>query len=211
MRRVEALLVAVVLAVFAVGIALLPLQMPWLTRTLSARYSKLPPAEAAPLAEAARQYVTSGDIDARRKLEDSLAPDAIPHLDDVERVLTGARLAVVALAIGLALWFALRGRHELRSVAEAFGLAAVFLLAGMVIIGVTALIDFTSFFSAFHELFFEPGTWTFPSDSVLIRLLPEPFWAAAAGVWGAVVAVIGVVYAAAAVAIVRRAEGEAIA
>jgi uncharacterized membrane protein len=31
-------------------------------------------------------------------------------------------------------------------------------------------------FLAFHELFFEPGTYLFPADSDLIRLFPEPFW-----------------------------------
>ena len=48
----------------------------------------------------------------------------------------------------------------------------------------------TAFFSAFHGLFFAEGTWTFPSDSVLIRLFPESFWTMAGVTWAALVGLI---------------------
>ena len=42
-------------------------------------------------------------------------------------------------------------------------------------------------FTTFHGVFFAAGTWTFPSDSLLIRLFPESFWIAAAAAWAALV------------------------
>lgn len=32
------------------------------------------------------------------------------------------------------------------------------------------------FFTAFHNVFFDPGTWTFPTSDTLIRLFPERLW-----------------------------------
>jgi integral membrane protein (TIGR01906 family) len=38
------------------------------------------------------------------------------------------------------------------------------------------LVAFGVIFVAFHEVFFEPGTWTFYYSDTLIRLFPERFW-----------------------------------
>tara|TARA_A100001037_G_C15073069_1_gene600386 strand:+ start:198 stop:857 length:660 start_codon:yes stop_codon:yes gene_type:complete len=38
------------------------------------------------------------------------------------------------------------------------------------------LLNFNSFFTTFHELLFEDGTWTFASTDMLIRLFPLKFW-----------------------------------
>ncbi len=204
MRAVESALIALLLAALAAGVALVPLTTSWMTRSLAVRYSQLPPEEAVPLAEAARKYVVSGDADARRMLEASLAPDAVPHLDDVERVISGARLATAGIAFVLVIWFVWRGRRELGLVARALGIAGLVLLAATTLVGVVALTDFDTFFSAFHALFFAPGTWTFPSDSVLIRLVPEAFWAAEAAIWGVLVVLVGGVYVVSAALLRRR-------
>jgi integral membrane protein (TIGR01906 family) len=39
-----------------------------------------------------------------------------------------------------------------------------------------ALLSFGVFFVAFHNVFFEPGTWMFEFSDTLIRLFPERFW-----------------------------------
>ena len=59
--------------------------------------------------------------------------------------------------------------------------SAVFVLLA----AAAAVLDFSAFFTAFHGLFFEAGTWTFPYDSLLIRLFPESFWVAAGVGWAA--------------------------
>lgn len=49
----------------------------------------------------------------------------------------------------------------------------------VILVGLTTLfvlIGFGFFFVAFHEVLFDPGTWTFAYSTTLIRLFPERFW-----------------------------------
>jgi integral membrane protein (TIGR01906 family) len=49
----------------------------------------------------------------------------------------------------------------------------------ILLIGVLAVLIAVSFeflFVGFHELLFDPGTWTFPYSDTFIRLYPERFW-----------------------------------
>jgi integral membrane protein (TIGR01906 family) len=48
------------------------------------------------------------------------------------------------------------------------------ILVGLIIFLV--LLSFGAFFVGFHEVFFDPGTWTFLFSDTLIRLFPERFW-----------------------------------
>ncbi len=48
------------------------------------------------------------------------------------------------------------------------------LLVGTIIVFV--LLSFGVFFVAFHDVFFQPGTWMFQYSDTLIRLFPERFW-----------------------------------
>ena len=41
---------------------------------------------------------------------------------------------------------------------------------------VFVLLSFGVFFVAFHNVFFDPGTWMFEFSDTLIRLFPERFW-----------------------------------
>lgn len=51
---------------------------------------------------------------------------------------------------------------------------------------VVALVNWDFFFTGFHKLFFEGGTWYFLYSDTLIRLFPEQFWFDAALTIGAV-------------------------
>ncbi len=99
------------------------------------------------------------------------------HMVDVKNVVQVAnRVWFVALLVvlGAALW-AWRGGWF-----SAFWLAAV--RGGWITIGLVAatlifvLVAFGVFFVFFHEIFFQPGTWTFLYSDTLIRLFPERFW-----------------------------------
>lgn len=115
---------------------------------------------------------------------------AVSHLADVRAVISGARFATgltsLLLAVYVAWCIAARRFDRLRAGmrAGAWSLAGVVVLAG-----VAAVTDFESFFARFHGLFFAAGTWTFPYDSLLIRLFPEAFWASAGASWAALTAV----------------------
>lgn len=101
----------------------------------------------------------------------------LKHMQDVKVTVQGA-LAVwyVSLAAVLVLgvwswgagWFNAY-RHGLAR----GGWLTVFLLAGVILI---VLLSFGVFFVAFHNVFFEPGTWMFLWSDTLIRLFPERFW-----------------------------------
>jgi integral membrane protein (TIGR01906 family) len=118
-------------------------------------------------------------------LERARLPDSSPafttreieHMADVRAVFGAAlRLQLVAVVV-LALLALALSRTVLRP-AVPLGL----LLGALVTLAVAALaipvilLGFEGFFARFHELFFDPGTWQFPSSDTLIRLYPERFW-----------------------------------
>lgn len=183
-KRAESLVMGLVLGVVALGAALMLLELPWFTRLLSARHSEMADAVALPLAEASRRLVVYGDEVARSVLSGFMTPDAVVHLDDVRRVIAAANLLTLVLAATALIWVVVRGRRDRPLLADALRAAAVIIGGSVALAVLVATLDFDSFFSAFHGLFFEPGTWTFPSDSVLIRLFPEPFWTSAGLAWG---------------------------
>lgn len=114
----------------------------------------------------------------------SLSPDAVAHLDDVNVVITNATYALAAVAcLALALIVALGTRCGARRVGGVFAAAGSAVLAAFALLGIWALADFDGFFAAFHSLFFASGSWTFPSDSLLITSLPTAFWVGMGIIW----------------------------
>ena len=196
MHRIATVLVGLALAVLVIGLALMPLTHPPFTRVLAERFSLaeeagLPRDRMLDVAEQVRSFVVDSAgptlpdaVDGRSGFDAS----AVSHLVDVRRVITGARLAVWALAIFLALWLGVQVvRRRLDRVARAMRAAAIWCAVLVVLAALAGVLDFDTLFSAFHGLFFAEGTWTFASDSLLIQTFPEAFWATAAGVWAGLV------------------------
>ena len=212
MSRLSVVIPAVLLFVFALGAPLLPLQLPFFTAALSARYSlteeaQLPPATMQAVAEQVRAFVVTGEgelpetVDGRPGFD----TEAVSHLRDVAEVLSAARTLTIVLGVGLVVWVVVAVRRgRVGDVGRALLLAALAIAVGVALALVAALVDFGAFFSGFHALFFAEGTWTFPYDSLLIRLFPEPFWTAAGLSWAVGIAVLAVVYGAIGGALVRR-------
>lgn len=148
------------------------------------------------LAEEVRVFVTDTDapplptvVDGKLAFND----EAVSHLIDVRDVVLAGRwatlvAAVLLLAVGL--YVVSTGRStELKAGLKWGGL----LLVGTVGVSLLAgLLDFDSFFAAFHGVFFQPGTWTFPADSLLILVFPSGFWVLAGAITGVVTATFGV-------------------
>lgn len=101
----------------------------------------------------------------------------IEHMADVRGVFGAAlRLQLVA-AVALALVALALSRTPLRhAVPLGLMLGALVTLAVALLAIPVILLGFDGFFARFHEIFFEPGTWRFPSSDTLIRLYPERFW-----------------------------------
>ncbi|HOT91628.1 MAG TPA: TIGR01906 family membrane protein [Anaerolineae bacterium] len=101
----------------------------------------------------------------------------VGHMDDVklvyDRLTTAAALACIVAAV--AVWWLVRNGHAavVWGALSDGGLVTLCLLVGL---GVWMAVGFESFFTAFHGVFFESGTWLFDYSDTLIRLFPLQFW-----------------------------------
>ena len=102
----------------------------------------------------------------------------IVHMQDV-RDLVGTLLAFqlwAAVAVAVAA-LALAVHPTTRTIVPRglrYGVLASVPVAAVV--GLFMLVTWDSFFTRFHEVFFEGDTWRFPVTDTLIRLYPDEFW-----------------------------------
>ena len=118
-------------------------------------------------------------------LADLELPDGTPahnereldHMDDVKRVYSGLTLAVAGclVASGVSAWQLARSGDGC-AVWQALIRGAALTLVLLVALGSWMLLAFDRFFTLFHDVFFQPGTWTFYYSDTLIRLFPFRFW-----------------------------------
>lgn len=118
-------------------------------------------------------------------LERARLPDGTPaftereieHMDDVRLVFGRALRLQLAALVALAVLALVLARTSLRrAVPGGLLLGSLLTLAVAVLAIPVILLGFEGFFTRFHELFFDPGTWRFPTSDTLIRLYPERFW-----------------------------------
>jgi len=106
----------------------------------------------------------------------------LSHMLDVKAVVRGALRvwqggALLALGLGLLVWrFA--GTSALAASLEAGGKITLGLMLAIVL---GLVLAFSVLFVGFHQVFFDPNTWTFLFSDTLIRLFPERFWQVAFG------------------------------
>lgn len=103
----------------------------------------------------------------------------IAHMVDVRHIFDGIRVAVAIYALAL-IASILRLKRENVLLKEMQSLAkygAMGTLAIVLVLGVLVSLDFTKYFIAFHELFFNNDLWLLdPETDVLIQMLPEVFF-----------------------------------
>ena len=100
------------------------------------------------------------------------------HMEDVKllvgRVLILWRTSIL-LVIGSFMWLYFKpNTDDIIKQSVSYG-------SGVIVVGIIALlayilINFDSFITNFHQIFFEAGTWTFSYTDMLIRLFPPRFW-----------------------------------
>ena len=101
----------------------------------------------------------------------------LSHMKDVKSVVSGMRLAMAVLAIGILVSL----QASIHSGKKQYFLKAMH-FGGWLTIGLILAIllfialSFDTIFSWFHQLFFESGTWQFYTSDTLIRLFPLRFW-----------------------------------
>ncbi len=101
----------------------------------------------------------------------------LSHMIDVKVTVKAAlRVWVVSMlllaGLGIAAWFTGWWDTFLIGIRRGSWLT-VFALATIVLL---VLLSFGMLFVTFHNIFFQPGTWTFQYSDTLIRLFPERFW-----------------------------------
>ena len=203
MRRLagiaETVAVAMLWTAVAVGLAALALTIPVYT-TMTSRWLGVPataglsPADTLRLSGNVRALVSDRGYDplpSRYRGQAAFDASAVSHLMDVRAVLGGTKAATGAAAALLAVWVGwCVGRKRWRALRRGMVAGGWLTLVAVLLAASAAIIDFEIFFAGFHGLFFKAGTWTFPEDSLLIRLFPERFWATAGLVWGTLSALI---------------------
>ncbi len=108
--------------------------------------------------------------------EIALLPEEVQHMVDVKGVMDGFFITHgIALAVAVAATVLLLRRAPMRWVlAVRHGILITAALLALV--AAAALVDFDVFFTLFHRIFFQEGTWTFFYEDTLIQLYPLPFW-----------------------------------
>ena len=100
------------------------------------------------------------------------------HMQDV-KVVTGRVLWVWrgALLFALTAGVALARQPATRPLLRAGLMAgAAIVVVAVVVLLAYVLLNFNSFFTNFHRVFFESGSWMFSYSDTLIRLFPLRFW-----------------------------------
>jgi integral membrane protein (TIGR01906 family) len=106
------------------------------------------------------------------------AASEISHMLDVKRVADGLwRVQLIAGVIVIAGTLLLLVRRATRDSAYSALFWGGILTTGLLaLLAVFVLLSWQTFFIAFHDAFFAPGTWTFDWSDSLIRLYPEKFF-----------------------------------
>jgi integral membrane protein (TIGR01906 family) len=193
---VEVVLAALLWVVLSVGSSVLALTVPVYTSAMTQALgvpasSGLSASDVIHLSGEVRAFVADASYDplpATWRGAPAFDAAAVSHLQDVRSVISVARLASGAAALLLAVYVAFGiARRRFTRLRSGMHAAAWALVAAVGLAAVAGLLDFDTLFSSFHSLFFASGTWTFPADSMLIRLFPEPFWIASGACWAALV------------------------
>lgn len=99
------------------------------------------------------------------------------HMEDVKNVVKATLWVLyismaVLILLGVWSWWG-DWRMDFRQGLARGGWLTVIMIASILLFVVAA---FGIIFVAFHNVFFDPGTWTFLFSDTLIRLFPERFW-----------------------------------
>jgi integral membrane protein (TIGR01906 family) len=114
----------------------------------------------------------------------------LQHMHDVQVVTRYAFFllfygGIGALVMGALLWIGRTGRYALRQGLLNGSILTLTMIGVIVVLAITA---WDLFFTGFHQILFESGTWRFAYSDTLIRLFPEQFWFDAALVIGTLTA-----------------------
>jgi integral membrane protein (TIGR01906 family) len=102
----------------------------------------------------------------------------LKHMQDVQSVyLVAYRVWQVSLALLVLIGLTKIRRLEIDiEFAKSLGHGGLITVGIITLVGILAILAWQTWFVVFHQVFFEPGTWSFETSDTLIRLFPERFW-----------------------------------
>lgn len=100
----------------------------------------------------------------------------LQHMRDVKIVTQFAFLGAVLAGILAAASALVLYRADKRMLWLSIRNGGFLTLSLVLAVIVVAIMSWDTFFTTFHSLFFESGTWQFAYSDTLIRLFPEQFW-----------------------------------
>ncbi|MDI9498125.1 MAG: TIGR01906 family membrane protein [Bacillota bacterium] len=90
-----------------------------------------------------------------------------------------AAVAVIVLMCGTVFFVHRKVRPALRQIARGAVPGMALFLASVALVALWAVVDFSGFWTRFHLIFFRNDLWLLdPATDMLIRMVPEPFFAA---------------------------------
>lgn len=104
-------------------------------------------------------------------------PRELSHMLDVQKVYQAVwrvwqAVVLLTLVTGFLLW-----RYPDHIAPPSAIQAGGFLTSGLIfVLGLLAVVAWRGWFTAFHQIFFAPGSWLFEYSDTLIRLFPLKFW-----------------------------------
>ncbi len=114
--------------------------------------------------EGMQEFKNSGLFNARE----------IKHMEDVKKLLSSLFLLLyIALPLWLVLLISLK---DIKLIGKALFFGSVFLEAFVVFVVLASFVNYEWLFVAFHNLFFDPYSWRFFEQDMLLRVYPMDFW-----------------------------------
>jgi integral membrane protein (TIGR01906 family) len=98
------------------------------------------------------------------------------HMEDVKIVTRAAFFVLLIGGIGALLAGYLLWRSDKQTLWQSLFNGSTLTIGTIIVIVLGAVFAWDFFFTTFHQLFFEDGTWIFLYSDTLIRLFPEQFW-----------------------------------
>ena len=117
--------------------------------------------------------------------DDFALPDGSPmhnerellHFEDVLTIVAGSRRVFWGALVALGLLLGLLFRFEGSQVAlDSVRGGALWTLGLLALLALGMVFAFGLVFTGFHQIFFDPNTWTFRFSDTFIRLYPQRFW-----------------------------------
>lgn len=131
------------------------------------------------------QYLTgwrkdlNHDVSIHGVVEPIYGEREIAHMVDVRHIFDAIRVVVAIYALALTAYLLgfKKEKKLLKALQSLSRYGALGTVAVVAILGVLVSLDFSTYFIAFHELFFNNDLWLLdPATDVLIQMLPEVFF-----------------------------------